>query len=171
MSNRHPLRDARPDDWHEIAVAHRLARQAAYAAFLPAATLEAHLKRAGEDYWRRHLPATLKTEDLFLVAEAGDTIVGLVHLSNSQIERLYVVPDCWGQAVAESLSRATLEHAAERGEERLVLETNIENGRERRFYARLSGREGRTWDETFPDGASTPLVEVTWELAALQLSK
>ena len=81
------------------------------------------------------------------------------------------MPDCWGQAVAESVMRATLEHAAERDEERQVLETNIENGRARRFYARLGGWEGRTLDEMFPDGASTPLVEVTWELAALQLSK
>jgi len=168
VTGRVTLRDAAADDWQEIATVHRLARQKAYAAFLPATTLEAHLKRTGEDYWRERLPGILATDDLLLVAESGDGLIGFIHLSGIRVDRLYVTPPWWGRGVAETLMRAALDHATECGETHLVLETSLENGRARRFYARLGGCEGKTWDETFPDGATTGLVEVTWDLGRSQ---
>lgn len=164
MTGGFTLRNAIAGDWQEIAAVHRSARQKAYAEFLPPATLDAHLERTGDDYWRGRLAEILATDELFVVAHSGDKTVGFVHVSGPRLDRLYVTPLWWGCGVAEALMRTALNHATERGENRLALETSLENGRARRFYQRLGGCEGRTWDEIFPDGVASALVEVTWDL-------
>jgi len=163
-AGRFSLRRARFEDAARIAAVHRQARAAIYPEFVTPATIAAHFAATGESYWQEEIPDEDEEDELYLVAESGDRIVGFGTLEGSRLDRLYVVPAWWGSGVAQALFAALRDHAAASAATRLTLDCHVGNTRARRFYARLGGRETGIRDDSFADGTPAPVVDIEWEI-------
>jgi GNAT superfamily N-acetyltransferase len=122
------VRPATSDDAEAMAHVHTASSEVAYAHVLEPDPGE-YERRLG--VWRDVLAGA---HDSF-VAEARDTIVGVLSLSPPELRVIYVHPDWWGSTAGQLLIDRAHEVLASHGDEG-VLTVLADNPRARRFYER-----------------------------------
>jgi ribosomal-protein-alanine acetyltransferase len=78
---------------------------------------------------------------LYLVAEAGETLIGYAGMmftggSQADVVTLAVDPAHWGQGTGTALLSALIDEAGRRGHTEVLLEVREDNARARRLYLR-----------------------------------
>ena len=77
--------------------------------------------------------------------------MGVAAIRSGWLDGLYVVPECWGSAVATRLHDAALDHCRSLGDDECRLWVLEENARARRFYERRGWElDGTTRVVPFP---------------------
>jgi [ribosomal protein S18]-alanine N-acetyltransferase len=98
-----------------------------------------------EDAWTPEMFAAETAQPpsrrLYLVAEAGDRVIGYAGMmfaggSQADVVTLAVHPDRWGQGTGTALLTALVDEADKRGYEEVLLEVRKDNPRARQLYLR-----------------------------------
>jgi ribosomal-protein-alanine N-acetyltransferase len=98
-----------------------------------------------EDAWTPEMFAAETAQPpsrrLYLVAEAGDRVIGYAGMmftggSQADVVTLAVHPDRWGQGTGTALLTALVDEADKRGYKEVLLEVRKDNPRARQLYLR-----------------------------------
>ncbi|MFC7044516.1 GNAT family N-acetyltransferase [Halobacteriaceae archaeon GCM10025711] len=155
------VRVAEPADARAIRRVAREAWHAAYDGILGASTVD---EAVDEWYNPERLAESAATADhVFLVAAAGDDVVGFTHGgpwqeegSTAELYRLYVRPGYWGHGVGTRLLDAAGARLRERGYDRLRLVVFADNDvgvtfYETRGFERVAEHRDRVAGEEYPE--------------------
>ncbi len=117
-----------------------------------------------ERYWRKDVARRYVTEEWprFIVAEAGDDVVGMIDCDDGFISALHVTDRMRRQGIGRSLLERVEVAAVATGTECLRLETDSFNTAAQALYVSCGFREiDRYPDEEWQSGLTTVLMEKT----------
>ena len=125
----------------------------------------------GDDAW----PAGLVVQGLsgalptvvYLVAELDEQVVGHAVVSTvddvAELQRIAVASGHRGIGLGRALLAASVEHARERGANRMLLEVREDNEAALTLYARAGFTELDRRPRYYRDGTAAVVLELTWE--------
>jgi ribosomal-protein-alanine N-acetyltransferase len=122
----------------------------------------------GEWAWDRNLFADYKRKcgELFLVAEAGEKVVGYcigcIARNAASLESIAVAPSMKGKGVADALLRGLLLRLRRRGIGRVGLMVKVTNLRAMGFYEKSGFRRVRRVPHYYEDGEDGVLYRLNW---------
>jgi GNAT superfamily N-acetyltransferase len=165
-------RPARAEDTDEVGRIQVRTWRAAYAALLPASTLDAMDPRIQGASWSRVTRPASVTR--LLVAERGDRIVGFAAYGPhhepdldgrvGELYAIYVEPESWGTGAGHALMDAAVRGLLEAGWSGAILKVLEGNDRAREFYEREGWVFDRPTDPFDADGQPIPEVRYRRDL-------
>lgn len=138
------IRRANANDLIAISKLHALSWQTAYKDILPIEYLENNLEQERRKFWLKKWE-TLSSEDLILIAESRNNILGFACVIADQdgydalLDSLHVIPEEKGKGIGSLLFQSVVEELLSRKKKNLYLWVFNENVPAHNFYKKMHG--------------------------------
>lgn len=171
MSDREPvIRDARPDEWAEVADLHARSWRSAYRGMMTDAYLDGPVGGERSALWRERFAAPAHPDRIVVVAEEGSRLVGLACILagndpawGSLIDNLHVDPERKRRGVGRLVLAAALRRLTPgRFREPIHLTVLEANTAAQQAYERWGGRLAEHLVVREPDGEDHAVRRYAW---------